>query len=461
MSEITNLNSLLEATYSSYIANNETIKYSDCILNILKKEHIWPVLKVKKFKNNDNLVLIHNTYNNKNIKDFEQLYNECRSVILDFSREIGNNIVITFANSIPERIDSNSYISEDNDIYNIALDGTMITVYNHNGIWHFGTTSCPDINKSKFNHPTKSHGYMLDETLYNMFQSRVDINDPDISNKLRGLLTSYLNPLYSYEFVLVHNDNKHIINYTKELGENYKFLFHINTKNRLTFENINFNEVNLLEINIKYLHTFSNYIEAIDYLNTTENCYGILARKNNKLYKITQKEILHREEFDPCNPNIWCNFIYVYMLNNPEYTINNYIDNYGKNYVTIYDDNGVVIDPTYLIHTCFNIIKDIFYGFYITTTKYYPKYNRFKTNMDIDKTLNPLIRYHLAQLRYNQIKLYKKHIITPNNVFYYLCNNNNIKNIKKIISHLASVNIYDIPLNKLNLLNKLNFELNK
>ena len=74
------------------------------------------------------------------------------------SSNCNNNIVVTYANSIPERIEYNNYIntlsSQEDKIYE-AYDGTIITVYNYKDEWYFGTSSCPDANSSKFSHPTK------------------------------------------------------------------------------------------------------------------------------------------------------------------------------------------------------------------------------------------------------------------------------------------------------------------
>jgi hypothetical protein len=62
----------------------------------------------------------------------------------------------------------------------------------------------------------------------------------------------------------------------------------------------------------------------------------------------------------------------------------------------------------------------------------------------MDRTLNPLIRFHLAQLRHQQTTIYKKKIINEKNVFNYLCHSNNIKNIQKLFSHLATNNLYNL-----------------
>lgn len=455
-----NIYNLLELVYIEYNNSNGNLSYHNSFLNVLKKNHLYPLLKVKKFKNDNNLVLLHNSYSSKNNNiEHKGLYDQCRSIVLDFSKSLGDNIIVSYNNSIPERVNVNDYL-KDNDFLNdkcyIALDGTMITVYNHNGVWHFGTTSCPDINNSKFSNPNKKHGYMFDEILYELFKSSVDINDPDISIKLRNLLTSLLNPLYSYEFVMIHHDNKHIIDYTTELGEQYKFLFHINTKNRITLLEENLDNTPLLNYGIKYLFPFNTPNDAINYLNSNPNCYGIIVKKNNKLYKISSTEILENEEYNACNSNVWYNLLYVYMLNKQEFKIINYLNKYATNYIPIYDINNVIIEPQLLIDTVMNTIKEVLYNLYIATTKYYNRYKRFKINMDLDKTLNPVIRFHLAQLRHYQITIYKNHILKKNNVFNYLCKFNNIKNIKILLKHFLTNNVYDIPEQNMYFINILN-----
>jgi hypothetical protein len=138
--------------------------YPNTLIQILKNNHFWPVIKVKKFKNNNNLCLLHNSYKRNDVTEFQDLYDKCRSVVLDFSKSIGNNVVISISNSIPIRSTISNYmnsIMETSDNCYTALDGTGVTVYYHNGNWHFGSSSCPDINSSKFSNKDKTHGYML------------------------------------------------------------------------------------------------------------------------------------------------------------------------------------------------------------------------------------------------------------------------------------------------------------
>jgi hypothetical protein len=446
------LQKLIEETYNNF---NNTKDYPTILLDLLKKYHYWPSIKIKKFKNDKNLCLLHNSYKQDIDNEFKELYDECRSIVLDFSRSIGNNVVISYANSIPIRSSIQNYTTSIYDAMDkayIAMDGTLISVYYHNNNWHFGSSCCPDINGSKFSNPSKSHGYMLDEVLYEIYKNKVDINDPNISNTLRSLFTSNLSPLFCYEFVLIHYENIHITNYTNELGENYKYLYHINTKNRISLLEENIETKPLEYLGIKYPHKFQSPEEAIAYLGVSDN--SIIIKKNEgKLYKISNDKILHYDEVNANNYNTWYNLFYVYMLQKPNYNVNDYINEFLTNNAKEYENAFNEINFVFMI------ISEVLYSLYIVTTNYYPKYNRFKLNLDLDKTLNPIMRFHLAQLRYLQIKKYKKAIITQQDIFNYICHANNIKNIKKIISHIATNKLYNLPEYAIEFFNKMNINL--
>lgn len=445
------LQSLIQETYNRF---NNTTDYPSVLLSILKEKHYWPQIKIKKFKNDNNLCLLHNSYKRDDVNEFKELYDECRSVILDFSRSIGNNVVISYANSIPVRMSLDNYISnnyEATDVCYTAMDGTLITIYYHNNNWHFGSSCCPDINNSKFSHPTKSHGFMFYEVLYDMYKNNIDMFDPNITNVLKELFTANLSKLHSYEFVLIHHENKHIIDYTPILGENYKCIFHINTKNRLSLVDEDIRSEPFKYLGIKYPYLFTSLNEAIDYARSNVGSL-IIKKANNKLLKVSNDYLLHKEDVHSNNYNKWYNFIYVYMLQKPNYDINSYIQEF---YQDLINDDTIQKE----IQQVFMVITDVIYNLYISTTNYYPKFNRFKTNLDLDKTLSPVLRFHLAQLRHQQTSLYKKAIITKKEVFDYLCHSNNIKNIKKLIFHFSTTYIYDIPSDYIDIFKKLHINL--
>lgn len=446
-----NIYELVTETFNEYRKLSETESYANCLINVIKKYHFYPCMQVKKFRNNNSLVLLHNTYKRTDVNDFKELYEQCRSVVLDFEN-IYNNVVVSYANNIPDRItieDYNNIISE-TDKYQEAYDGTMITVYNYGDEWHFGTTSCPDANSSRFSHPTKKHGNMLDEILMTYYtqhfsQEELTLSDNNtISKKLRELFTSNLDSNIAYEFVVIHYDNKHIIDYTNDLGMNYKVLIHINSKNRLSLLEEDISGQPLSNIGVIYPKHFIDINEACNHI-TNANSYGLIIKKVNmegimKLYKISPNYVSIKEETDSCNPNVWFNLLNVYMKNRIDYHINDYINQYNPVINLPIDNNGKTIDPTYLIHTSICTIRDVLYNLYIATTTYNPKKNMFKMNKELDSQFPPIIRFHLAQLRYKQTTTYTRYIINPHNIYHYLCQCNNVKNIK-ILIHLFSTTV--------------------
>jgi hypothetical protein len=464
----TNINQLVAETFEHYnnvqYDNGSNRSYANSLIAILKKHRLWPNIKVKKYKNNDDLVLLHNNYKMGDVYSYKELYEQCRSVVLDFSLS-NNNVVVTYANSVPERISYHKCLSEiyqEGDIVIEAFDGTIITVYNYKGEWHFGTSSCPDANSSKFSHPSKSHGNMFDEILYN-FYSRTEggiariiseeelaqlstgtLSSEDISRRLRDAFVSNLDPSMAYEFLIVHHENIHIVDYKEMLGPDYKEMVHINTKNRATLiEDVELLPIDsLVKLGVKSPGRFKTVDEGYFYINSQRFCYGLIVKKivNGvaKLYKVSTDAINRREETDPCHPNLWMNILSVYMKNKQDYTIKDYIANYNPNMVFPIDNNGKSIDATYLVHTIISSMKDMLYSYYVSTTIYYPKFARYKMNKEMDKQFAPIIQYHLAQLRNLQVTTFKDKMIKAQNVYFYLCQCNDVKNIKTLIQYFAS-----------------------
>ena len=107
-----NVYELVSQTYEEFNINNGNETYANCLIKVLKKHHLWPSMQVKKFKNNY-LVLLHNTYQRDDVSRFKQLYDQCRSLVLDFSQNEftnANNVVVSYSNNIPERIQIEDYV---------------------------------------------------------------------------------------------------------------------------------------------------------------------------------------------------------------------------------------------------------------------------------------------------------------------------------------------------------------
>ena len=452
--------------------------YHEQLLSILREKHYWPAIQIKKFKNDNSLILLHNTYKRKDTTSFQELYDECRSVIIEFSSQPN---IINMSIPIPTRLSDNEYseIMSSSDQCSLMYDSTNILVFHHNDTWHFTTTTSTSIDMSRFSHPTKSHGTMFNEALRQLF--------PFVDIDVRDHFTTLLNTDIVYEFFLVHHQNSKYIDYTNQFGKDYMniILNRIKPKGCLnnsndTFQNAIFINNNkddsssssdeeknikdknlkssvidisiqndniniLLENGIKLNKTFNTPEEGLEFIKEDNNHYGILVEsKNNKYYKVSCKDIIFHEDNNFGNHNPWRNMIWIYQQNRDDFHINDYIKTYTKNIEYPVDNTGVFLDPTYIIHTVISTIKDILHNLYITTTQYYPKYNRFKMSKDIDKQLPPILQFHLAQLRHKQITEYTS-LITINGVFHYLCHSNSVNNIISLINFFATHAGYDIP----------------
>ena len=107
----------------------------------------------------------------------------------------------------------------------------------------------------------------------------------------------------------------------------------------------------LAYLNIKYPIKYLNPQEGINNINV--NNYGVIIKKNNKLYKISDDNILHKEEVNAYNYNKWYNILYVYMLQKENYNINEFISEFYLNDISLPSNIYITIDGI------FNIMKSI------------------------------------------------------------------------------------------------------
>jgi hypothetical protein len=431
------LNQLIHEVLAQELTATQT--RADVLLSVLRKYHFWPALQMKKFFDRSGLVLLHNTYKRTDVDSFQQLYDECRSVVLDLDAPEGENIVVTLANVIPQRFTAEQYqiIMADSDECEVSYEGTVIYVYEHNGKWHFGTTGCPTVNSSRYFHPTKSHGAMLDEFLAKHF-SVEGTEETDRSQALRDAFTAQLDVTKSYAFVLVHHENGHIMDYTQEFGAEYAELIHISTRDRTTLSAESLITDPLAAWGIKYAQRFSQPDHAVAYM-AENNVYGFIVKKvDGQLLKVSSAHIVTREECDLGNPNKWHNMLWVYMQNKPSYHINDYIHEFAADLEFPTDSLGRDMAPTYIIHTVICTMRDILYDLYVATTAYNPSITKFRMNKMVDASLPPILRFHLAQLRHFQVNGHSHAFLTPKAVYHYICHHQTLKNTRTLINFFAT-----------------------
>jgi hypothetical protein len=444
-----NLRELLHEVLSAPVAEGST--RADVLLSVLRKHHFWPALQVKKFFDRSGLVLLHNTYKRTDVESFRALYDECRSIVLDLDAPEGENIVVTLAHSIPERLTVQQYdmMKNDTDKCELSYEGTVVTVYEHKGRWYFGTSSCPSVDSSRYFHPTKTHGQMVDEVIAKHYPHVVPVFEEgthpkvvqrETSRALRDAFAANLDVKKAYAFLLVHHENRHVMNYASEFGEdNYKELFHINTRDRITLQEDDLTTRPLEGIGMNYAKRFTTADEAIAYARENTDVYGVIARTvAGKMYKVSDEKIVLREECDLGNPNKWQNMLWVYMQNKPHYHIDDYIKQYAPTLEFPKDSLGRDMAPTYIIHTVICTMRDILYNMYVATTSYNHHVKKFRMNRELDGSLPPVLRFHLAQLRHLQVDSHTHGTLTPKAVYHYICHHQTIKNIRTLINFFAS-----------------------
>jgi hypothetical protein len=433
-----NLSELL-AEVQSVRASNDGISGANALLQVLRKHHFWPALQVKKFFHESNLVLLHNTYKRMDVAHFQTLYDECRSVVLDMAAPAGENVIVTFAHSIPDRLVDAQYekVQHAEDHVEVSYEGTVVTVYHYRGKWYFGTSSCPSVDSSRYFHPEKTHGNMFDDALAKIFPDVQEEDAKERSNKLRAALTSKLDAAHAYAFLLVHKDNKHIMDYTEEFGDEYASLVHISTRNRSTLAELDEEARVLQEMGIRYAPVLPSE-EALHLLRMETGIYALLVKTHDgKTFKVSRDSVVHQEECDLGNPNKWVNMLWVYMQNRPDYHITHYQNEFATELQLPLDAQGRPLAPTYLIHTVMCSLRDILYEMYCHTTTYFAKVRRFRMNKQLDEQYDPILRFHLAQLRHVQVQHHAHSFLTSKAVYHYLCFHQTLKNVRALIRHFA------------------------
>ena len=176
---------IIESKLYQYIQKNR----NNNILKLFKNQLGLQVLDDPE----ENLILIK--YNKKNFSkdhEFQDIINECRSIILDRNF----NIICWSPNKSVSTNHFNSIISDWNDdvIVEPFIDGTMINCFYHNEQWY-----------------TSTRGSLKgDKTFYSEKSFNVMFNQALLYNKLSF---DNLDKNLCYSFVLNHPDNRIVIPY--------------------------------------------------------------------------------------------------------------------------------------------------------------------------------------------------------------------------------------------------------
>jgi hypothetical protein len=231
-------------------------------------------IKSKEYTQDDLMIIYHN-YSTSVSSDLQR---ECRSLVLKMSTL---EIVSYSCESPLLNTDGYDYIKSNTEIEIVSqcYEGSCLSIFYHNNKWYissrkFLNTLDSDINSEQYN---KMYNLFVDVIVSSGYESFDDFtNKLDVNN--------------SYYMVLVHHDNKHIINYNNVFkDENYKKLVLISIKDKNMSEIINTTNDFLNDnIFLPELDTVDNFLlnECMNIYNTQPYSEGIVVNKwDNKMNK--------------------------------------------------------------------------------------------------------------------------------------------------------------------------------
>lgn len=416
------------------------------ILNsLLRSSGLWPAIQVKKFFDRSGLVLLYNAYKNAENEKVTELpiFKETRSVVIQMGAETPDEaIVSSVSNEMPIRMTDRAYEAQQmaGDVWETGVEGTMFHVYHHNYKWYFSTTTCPNINSSRYFHPTKTHGEMLDEVLLHLFpdmKMEMDLEKgiAGMSQMLRARFTAHLDTSKSYMFILIHHENKHLMDYTSLFGNDYKQLLHISTRHRGVELPIQA-ERPLAALGILYPLRFNTAQDGLNWLRTSPSNYALIVKRGDgSIMKVCREETVFQEETDLGNANPWHNMLWIYLKNRPDFNVAQYAKD--KQYQAIRTENGKFLSPTFVIHTVISAISSYLYNLYYASTYYNTTTKQLVFKAKVDKEHAPILRFHMVQLREIQKTSQPDRLLTPKMITDYLRYHQTMKNIRMLIAHFA------------------------
>ena len=322
----------------------------------------------------ENLVSISNTFSRK-MKNLSNLEKECRSVILD--KETLDIICYSY-DDIYYNQDAKEYILN-NGLKNYEIEecfeGTLISLYYHSDKWNVSTRQYIDSKKSY---------WTSDKSYYDLFLECIKIDFDKF--------TTFLKEENNYFFILVHHENKHIVDYTNYFdNKEYKEIIHVMTRCKNGHKDYNNDDESQWNIkpNFRYPKRFIDNEKEVKYISDLVNnesdltinkmdimydfdvldainkktklelpveCEGFLVKmhdENNKLIilKFQTNSYQLMSALKPNNNNIYMSFVELYQQDLLKKYLNYFPENTKLKINDIFYDTIGVIDATYKVLT--------------------------------------------------------------------------------------------------------------
>ena len=213
--------------------------------NILSKDYV-----------NENLFLVYNKFDQHNNSPLDR---ECRSLVLDRD----TRQVVSFSCETPvlnsQALEHLLTHQNEDKVINKCYEGTLLSIFFHNSKWYVSTRRCLHSEESVWGE--KSH--------YSMFMEVLEQSGYDSLSAF----TNKLDKNYCYYFVLIHYQNKNVVDYESEFGKEYKKLCLVFLREKETqmeldiYDNEDKYNLNVLLDSNVFLAEKLNTLEEFDELN--------------------------------------------------------------------------------------------------------------------------------------------------------------------------------------------------
>jgi hypothetical protein len=339
--------------------------------------NIDSTIKIKQYNNNDSLFLIYNNYDSKNDTI---IYGECKSFTLQIKDD--NATIVSYVSGTVKNCTIESFTSDEHDTFTEAYEGTMITVFNVDNTWYFNTPRCTNIDESYYYNAKTTFGNMFDECLKKLDHDRESFTDS-------------LEKPYCYGFTMLHHNNKYIIDYTDDYGDDYAKLVIVNKRHMNHF-------LSMYNFDMDDVITPKEYWTLESCTNSIKRPENIICRRNDQCINIQTPEYIRQCKRKPKYANIWHSYIQIFLNNDTEQTIDMFRKEH--NIDTVYEIDGQETNITGMIsllytHTAtilMNLVK------YFTTFNYsdntYTKINNIDY-MSMNDTKYTIIKKQIATIQ--------------------------------------------------------------
>jgi hypothetical protein len=181
------------------ITNIENLIKNTCSFDKIKEIAIESGIEVRE-SNEEDLNKLYLLVANKDTTDLSPLQMECNGIILEKDT---NKIVCMTQNKFISINKDNSQVDQIENLkyehqrfrMEYCEDGTVVRLYNYNNSWYTATTRCIDARKSYWS---------SEKTFNDMFWEIFNTSTYSIEQ---------LDPAYTYSFILIHKDNRIVINH--------------------------------------------------------------------------------------------------------------------------------------------------------------------------------------------------------------------------------------------------------